>query len=112
VAVEQQYQPGTPEFTQAVKLKIIQTLNSMEEMVHGFDFGQVINAYYQGQIEGDDVRKSNAIRWLRGEFANKTEAYAALKVRAIIDSDNYYDYLKILARFVSRCWLLGIGGVL
>jgi len=108
VAVEQQYQPGTPEFTQAVKLKIIQTLNSMEEMVHGFDFGQVINAYYQGQIEGDDVRKSNAIRWLRGEFANKTEAYAALKVRAIIDSDNYYDYLKILARFVRDVGYSGL----
>lgn len=100
VAVEQQCQPGTPEFTCAVKSKIIQTVSSMEEMVHGFDFGQVINAFYQGQVEGNDVQKSNAIRWLRGEFTNKTEAYAALKVRTIIDSNNYYDYLKILARFV------------
>jgi hypothetical protein len=108
VAVEQKCQLGTPEFTQAVKMKIIQTLNNMEEMVHGFDFGQVLNAYFQGQIEGDDARKSNAIRWLRGEFANKTEAYAALKVRAIIDSDNYYDYLKIMARFVRDVGYAGL----
>lgn len=100
VAAEHVVSPGTPEFVQAVQTKIFQTLNGMEEMVHGFDFAQVINAYYQGYVEGDDTRKSNAIRWLRGEFSNKTEVYAALKVRAIIDSDNYYDYLKILARFV------------
>jgi P-loop Domain of unknown function (DUF2791) len=108
VAVEQQYSPGTPEFTQAVKSKIIQTLTGMEEMVHGFDFAQVINSYYQGQVEGNDPLKSNAIRWLRGEFTNKTEAYTALKVRAIIDSDNYYDYLKILARFIREVGYSGL----
>ena len=108
VAVEQQYAPGTPEFTQAVQAKIIQTLTGMQEMVHGFDFAQVINAYYRGHIEGDDAFKSNAVRWLRGEFANKTEAYAALKVRAVIDKDNYYDYLKILAKFIRDVGYSGL----
>ena len=108
VAVEQQSAPGTPEFARAVQSTIIQTLNGMAEMVHGFDFAQVINTYYQGQIDGDDARKNNAIRWLRGEFPNKTEAYNALKVRAIIDGDTYYDYLKILARFVRDVSYAGL----
>jgi hypothetical protein len=108
VAVDQGFSTGTTEFTQAVKTKILQTLNGMEEMVRGFDFAQIINAYYQGYIEGDDAFKSSAIRWLRGEFNNKTEAYAVLKVRSIIDSDNYYDYLKILARFVREVGYSGL----
>ena len=108
VAVEQQCAPGTSEFTKAVQAKIIQTLSGMQEMVHGFDFAQVINAYYRGHIEGDDALKSNAVRWLRGEFANKTEAYAALKVRAVIDKDNYYDYLKILAKFIRDVGYSGL----
>ena len=108
VAIEQQCVPGTPEFTQAVQAKIIQTLSGMQEMVHGFDFAQVINSYYRGHIEGDDALKSNAVRWLRGEFANKTEAYAALKVRAVIDKDNYYDYLKILAKFIRDVGYSGL----
>ncbi len=108
VAVEFHYAAGSPEFSRAVQTKIIQTLNGMQEMVHGFDFALVINAYFKGYIEGDDTLKNNAIRWLRGEFPNKTEAYTALKVRAIIDGDNYYDYLKILARFVSDVGYAGL----
>ena len=68
----------------------------------------MINAYYRGHIEGDDALKSNAVRWLRGEFANKTEAYAALKVRAVIDKDNYYDYLKILAKLIRDVGYSGL----
>jgi hypothetical protein len=108
VAVEQQCATGSVEFFRAVQSKIFQTLSGMQEMVHGFDFAQVINAYFKGYIEGDDTLKNDAIRWLRGEFPNKTEAYAALKVRAIIDGDNYYDYLKILARFVRDVGYAGM----
>lgn len=108
VSAEQGFPPGTPEFAQAVKARIFQTLNGMEELVRGFDFAQVINTYYQGFIEGNDALKSSAIRWLRGEFNNKTEAYTVLKIRSIIDSDSYYDYLKILARFVREVGYAGL----
>ena len=108
VVVEQKCPPDSLEFVQAVQSKIVQTLSGMQDMVHGFDFAQVINAYYRGHIEGNDALKSNAIRWLRGEFSNKTEAYASLKVRAIIDSDNYYDYLKVLAKFVRDVGYSGL----
>ncbi|MDP2965625.1 MAG: ATP-binding protein [Pelolinea sp.] len=99
---------GSPEFVCEVEKKIVQTLSAMHELVHGFDFAQVINAYFRGYLTGDDTLKNNAIRWLRGEFPNKTEASQALGVKAIIDSDNYYDYLKILARFVRNVGYTGL----
>jgi len=108
ITAEKGLAPDSPEFINAVKSAIHITLDEMEGLVHGYDFGLVIGAYYQGYIQNDDTMKSNAIRWLRGEFNNRTEAYQALKVRSIIDSDNYYDYLKILARFVREVGYAGL----
>jgi hypothetical protein len=108
VSAKQGLTPAAPEFAAAVKADIVATVNGMEELVHGFDFGTVISAYYQGYVEGNDVLKGNAIRWLRGEFNTKTDAREALGVRSIIDDDNYYDYLKVLARFVHDVGYTGL----
>jgi hypothetical protein len=93
---------GSPEFVSQVKSRIFSTLNDMQELIHGFDFGSVLAAYYQGYSDNNEELKSNALRWLRGEYTTKTEAYAALKVRTIIDSDNFYDYLKVFAIFFRK----------
>jgi hypothetical protein len=99
---------GSSQFVSQVKNRIISTLNEMQELVHGFDFGSVLAAYYQGYSDNNDEMKANAIRWLRGEFSTKTEAFAALKVRSIIDSDNFYDYLKVLAVFFQKIGYAGL----
>jgi hypothetical protein len=108
VVTENNAQSGTPEFVNQVKARIIGTLNEMQELVHGFDFGNVLAAYYQGYVDNNDELKASAIRWLRGEYTTKTEAFAALKVRSIIDSNNYYDYLKALAGFVHKIGYAGL----
>lgn len=84
-------------------------LDSIKEMVNGFDFADVIAAYYKGYEEGNEELKSDAIRWLRGEFTAKTDARKALNVRTIIDDSSFYDQLKLFARFVR---LAGYGGLL
>ncbi len=108
VAAENNLEHGTPEFVSQVKNRIVSTLNEMQELVHGFDFGSVLAAYYQGYSDNNEELKASAIRWLRGEFSTKTEAFAALKVRSIIDSDNYYDYLKVLAVFFKKIGYAGL----
>lgn len=84
-------------------------LESLSEMVGGYDFAQVIDCYWRGHDSGDESLKSSAVRWLRGEFSTKTDARKALGVRSIIDDANFYDQLKLLARFVR---LAGFGGLL
>lgn len=84
-------------------------LASLSELVGGYDFADVIGAYWRAHETGDESLKSNAIRWLRGEFTTRTDARHALGVRAIVDDDNVYDQLKLLARFVR---LSGYGGLL
>jgi hypothetical protein len=88
---------------------IDERLAALHELVGGFDFAQVIGAYWRGHEEGSEELKTNAVRWLRAEFTTKTDAKAALGVRTIIDDANGYDFLKLFARFVR---LAGFGGFL
>ena len=73
----------------------------LEEMVHGFDFARVMRAYHDATIEGNDDRRSAVLRWLRGEYRTKTEARADLGINVCISDDNWYDYLKLFARFLK-----------
>jgi len=100
--------PTDPGFSRAVEQRIHATINEMEGMVHGFDFATVINAYWTGHQTGDEDRKSAALRWLRGEFNTKSEARQALGVRVIIDDGSWYEYIKLLARFVRDIGYKGL----
>ena len=83
-------------------------LDHLSEMVNGYDFAEVIAAYCRGFDEGNEQLKSDAIRWLRGEFTTKTDARAALGVRTIIDDASIYDQLKLLARFIRLAGYSGL----
>lgn len=84
-------------------------LDSLSELTGGYDFADVIAAYWRGHDNGDDMLKSAAVRWLRGEYSTRTDARAALGVRTIVDDANLYDQLKLLARFTT---MAGYGGLL
>ncbi len=75
-------------------------LEPVEEMVHGFDFARMLRRYRTASIEGDDEAKSAVARWIRGEFRTKSEARAELGTTTIIGDDDWYDYIKLIARFL------------
>jgi hypothetical protein len=88
---------------------IRERLADLSELLGGYDFAEVVAAYWRGHESGDDALKSNAVRWLRGEYSTKTEARQALGVRTIVNDSNVYDHLKLMARFIR---LAGYGGLL
>jgi hypothetical protein len=88
---------------------ITERLERLSEHVGGYDFAQVIAAYWRGHDTGDERLKQDAVRWLRGEFSTRTDARQALGVRTIVDDANVYDHLKLLAAFAR---LAGFGGLL
>lgn len=91
-----------------VEAVIRERLTVLSDYVGGYDFASVIGAYWRGHSEQDEVLKANAVRWLRGEFSTKTEARNALGVRTIVDDQNVYDQLKLLARFVRLAGYSGL----
>lgn len=102
--------PEDPAFEPALRQRIYQSLSSLESAIGGFEFSYVIGAYFAAMIADEEERKSACLRWLRGEFATKTEARNALgfRVGGVIDDTNWYDYLKIWSQFAV---LLGYHGL-
>lgn len=91
-----------------VEAIIADRLARLSELVGGYDFAQVIEAYWRGHDQGNEKLKSDAVRWLRGEFNTKTDARQALGVRTIIEDDAIYDGIKLLARFVTEAGYAGL----
>ena len=94
---------NVPEEEIPVKLeqRILMDIAAAEEFVHGFDFSKVLQAYWRGFYLGNDDLKNAAMKWLRGEYTTKADAYAELGVRTIITDDSWFDYIKLLSTFVS-----------
>jgi hypothetical protein len=87
---------------------IHERLQDLSVMTGGYDFAAVIAAYWRGHDSGNEQLKSDAVRWLRGEFSTKTDARNALGVRTIVDDASIYDHLKLMARFVRHAGFSGM----
>ena len=101
--------PDDPLFEDGIRKKVIRMLSELEGDVGGFDFARVLGEYYVAAVRDDQDKKSACVRWLRGEFANKTEANSALgfRVSTVIDDENWYGYIKL---FASLSVKLGYSG--
>lgn len=83
-------------------------LHALTELVGGYDFAKVIEAYWRGHEDNDEHIKANAIRWLRAEYSAKTDARNDLGVRTIISDDHFYDALKLMSLFVQQAGYKGL----
>lgn len=108
VAKEYDLKPGDPKLIDEVSKKISEVTMKLSEMVYGFSFGSVIESYWRGIKTGDDNLKQASLRWLRGEFATKTEAKRYLPIDRIIDDENWYEFLKLFALFVCEAGYNGL----
>jgi hypothetical protein len=108
VAQETGQKPNDPEFDDRVEAKIREVTKDVADLVNGFEFASVIIAYWSGYRNDQPQKKEAALRWLRGEFATRSEAKVALGVRVIIDDDTWYDYIKLLAKFVADIGYKGL----
>ena len=102
--------PEDAGFSAALNREVLEALREMEFLVGGFDFARVVTAYYHAYTNGNDEGRSACLRWLRGEYATKTEAKRDLgfAVSVIIDDDNWYDFLKLWA---SLARMMGYRGL-
>lgn len=107
-AAESDLTPDSPEFKKAVEKKIYAVVNSLNEMVHGFDFSRLLTLYYRAFAEGDDETKGKVVKWFRGEYATKTEAKSELGVNIIITGEDWYEYIKLFSAFLKMAGYSGM----
>ncbi|MCH6575960.1 MAG: DUF2791 family P-loop domain-containing protein [Bacteroidetes bacterium] len=87
--------------------KLTVSLDEIKRMVFGYDFAHVLSKYWLG-YEGDEELVEKSLKWLRGEYHTKTEAKQDLKVRAVINDENWFDFIKILSKFVTYVGYKGL----
>lgn len=87
---------------------IREQLSHLQELTGGYDFAEVISRYWDGFNSGNEELCSSSLRWLRAEYATKSEAYKVLGVRTIINDANVYDQLKLLSLFVREAGYKGL----
>ncbi len=99
---------GDPRMTALVEQRIGTVILSLNEMVHGFDFTRLLTLYYRAHVSGDDGLKAKVLKWFRGEYGTKTEARTELGVNIVITDDDWYEYLKLFACFLSQAGYSGM----
>lgn len=107
-AAESGLGPGDAGFAGLVEKKIGEVVNSLNEMVYGFDFAKLLTVYYRANLAGDDESKAKVVKWFRGEYANRTEARAELGVNIVITDDDWYEYIKLFAMFLKKAGYNGL----
>ena len=107
-AAESDLTPDSLEFEKAVEKKIYAVINSLNEMVHGFDFSRLLTLYYRAFAESDDETKGKVVKWFRGEYATKTEAKSELGVNIIITDEDWYEYIKLFSAFLKMAGYSGM----
>lgn len=88
--------------------EIYKQLLPLDKYVNCYDFSRVLMAYINSYKSQDEIKMSQALRWLRAEYTTKTDARNDLGVRTIIDDTNFYDYLKLFAGFTRLAGYSGL----
>ena len=107
-ALEAGLAPDAPELSALVERRILETTQSLQELVHGYDFARLLTMYYRAYLAGDDDVKANVAKWFRGEYRTRAEAREELGVNVVISDDDWYDYLKVFATFLKGAGYEGL----
>lgn len=102
------FEIGSQELSDRVGKEIYSVINSLSEMVHGFDFARLLDMYYKSYVNGDDDTKSRVVKWFRGEYSTKTEVKQELGVNIIITDEDWYEYIKLFATFLKLAGYSGL----
>ncbi|MCL1975625.1 MAG: ATP-binding protein [Firmicutes bacterium] len=87
-------------FDSEVEKNIFMVAGSLEGMINGFEFAKAIVIYWHAYIADDDIKKSQVLKWFRGEYTSRREAKAELGINFVINDETWYDFLKIFAAFL------------
>lgn len=88
------------DFDNLVEKQIYLVAGSLEGMVNGFEFAKAVVTYWRAYQLDDAAKKSNVLKWFRGEYPSRKEAKDDLGINFIVNDETWYDFLKIFAAFL------------
>lgn len=83
-------------------------VESVEYMVHGFDFARLLKIYFNAYVDGNDEAKGKVVKWFKGEYSLKSEVKSELGVNILISDEDWYEYLKLFSAFLKAAGYSGL----
>ena len=75
----------------------------MQSLAYGYEFTKGLRLFWKASRTSDINEKmtgqENVLRWFRGEFKTNQEARRELEINAIVQDENWFDYIMLWAQF-------------
>ena len=97
---EEDFNLTNEKYIDKIITNIKKEIKDMDTCFVGADFSDVLTIYLKSYISGDIEKQRNCIKWISGEYPNIATAKRDLGVSIIIHDQNYYEFLKVICRFV------------
>lgn len=95
--------------TKYLEQRIRDEIKEIDNCFGGADFADVLIFYFRALLLGDEAKQRAAIRWISGEYSRISDAHKdGLEVSTLISDANYYEFLKVLCKFVTLAGYSGL----
>lgn len=83
----------------------LQDCARLQAMPYGYEFSHAMRLFWNASRTVDMneklVQQEAVLRWFRGDFQTNQEAKKALGINAIVNDENWFDYIALWAEFFS-----------
>ena len=86
-----------------IAILIQQDCLELQALPYGFEFTQVLRAFWKASrasnVDEKIAGQEAALRWFRGEIKTNLESKKLLGVSAIVQDDNWFDFIALWSKF-------------
>ena len=83
-------------------------LNELNDFPNGHSFAYIVYKYWEAYDTENDALKNCVLKWLKGEYATKTDTMRDLGIRDFINDASFFNTLKLYSVLVKKAGYKGL----
>ena len=91
-----------------ISFTIKNMLNELNDFPNGHSFAYIVYKYWEAYDTENDALKNCVLKWLKGEYATKTDTMRDLGIRDFINDVSFFNTLKLYSVLVKKTGYKGL----
>jgi hypothetical protein len=91
-----------------ISFTIKNMLNELNDFPNGHSFAYIVYKYWEAYDSENDALKNCVLKWLKGEYATKTDTMRDLGIRDFINDASFFNTLKLYSVLVKKAGYKGL----
>lgn len=91
-----------------ISFTIKNMLNELNDFPNGHSFAYIVYKYWEAYDSENDALKNCVLKWLKGEYATKTDTMRDLGIRDLINDASFFNTLKLYSVLVKKAGYKGL----